>query len=188
MESDGLLVVEALVEVLALEHLGDGELGEELDDVVVGELVEPLGVVADLGLFGVEDLEDLLLVSLGVAIDLFAGEGLAGDVAARRVADQCGRVADEEDDGVAELLEVAKLADEDGVAEVEVGGGGVKASLDAEGLAGGDGLLDTLLEGVEGEDLGGAFGDEVELVFHGGERERWKCRHGVSLQYKDGAE
>ena len=45
-------------------------------------------------------------------------------------------------------------------------------SLDAHGLAGGDGLLDALLEGVEGEDLGGALGDEVELVFEG-----WKLEH-----------
>ena len=62
------------------------------------------------------------------------------------VADERGGVADEEDDGVAELLEVAQLAHEDGVAEVEIGRGGVEAGLDAHGLAGGDGLLDALLE------------------------------------------
>ena len=66
------------------------------------------------------------------------------------------------------------------MAEVEIGGGGVEAGLDAHGLAGGDGLLDALLEGVEGDDLGGALRDEVELVF-----ERWECRHGLSLQYKE---
>ena len=40
--------------------------GGELDHVVVAELVEPLGVVADFGLVAVEDLEDLLFVGLGV--------------------------------------------------------------------------------------------------------------------------
>ena len=134
VEGDGLLVLEALVEHLALEHLGDGELGHELDEVVVGELVEPLGVEADFGFFAVEDFEDLVLVGFGVGGDFFAGEGLAGDVFAGGVADEGGAVADEEDDGVAELLEVAELAHEDGVAEVEVGGGGVEAGLDAEGM------------------------------------------------------
>jgi len=52
---------------------------------------------------------------------------------------------------------------------MEVGCGGVEAGLDAEGLARGDGLGEAFFEGFEREDLGGAFGDEVELVFYGGE-------------------
>jgi hypothetical protein len=86
---------------------------------------------------------------------------------------------------VAKLLEVAQLTDEDSVAEVEVGRGGVEAGLDAHGLAGGDGLADAFFEGVRaicrgaGEDLGGAFGDEVELVFYGG-------KGHVVFKYKDG--
>ena len=74
---------------------------------------------------------------------------------------------------------MAQLADEDGVAKVEIGRGGVEAGLDAHGLAGGDGLADALFEGFEGEDLGGAFGDEVELVFYGG-------KGHVVFKYKDG--
>jgi hypothetical protein len=85
---------------------------------------------------GVEDFEDLGLVGFGVGVDLFAGEGLAGDVAAGGVADERGEVADEEDDLVAELLEVAQLAHEHGVAEVKIGGGGVESGFDAEGAAG----------------------------------------------------
>jgi hypothetical protein len=40
-------------------------------------------------------------------------------------------------------------------------------------------LTDALFEGFEGEDLGGAFGDEVELVFNGG-------KGHVVFKYKDG--
>ncbi len=175
VQGDGFLVVEALVEVLALKHLGDGELAEELDEVVVGQLVEPLGVEADFGLVAVEDLEDLLLVGGGVVGDLFAGERLAGLRFAGGVADERGGVADEEDDGVAELLEVAQLAHEHGVAQVEVGRCGVEAGLDAEGLAGGERLLDALRQVVERDDFCGTLGDEVELV---GER-RKGVRRGV---------
>ena len=78
VDVDGLLVLEALVEVFALEHLRNGELGGELDHARVAELVEPLGVVADLGFLGVENFEDLLFVGLGVGVDFFAGERLAG--------------------------------------------------------------------------------------------------------------
>ena len=169
VERDGLLGVEALGEVFAFEHLRDGELGHELDHVVVAELVEPLGVIADLGFFGVEDLEDLLLVRFGVGGDLLGGEGLAGDVASGGVADEGGGIADEEDDGVAEELEVAELADKDGVAEVEVGRGGVEAGFNAERVAGREGPGEALFEGFEGDDLGGALGDEVELIFYGAE-------------------
>ena len=152
---------------------------------VEAELVEPLGVVADLGLFGVEDLEDLLLVGFGVGVDLFAGERLAGDVLAGGVADERGGVADEEDDGVAELLEVAQLADEHRVAEVEVGRGGVEAGLDAQRDAGVAGLFEARGEGVGRggcggrDDFGGALGDEVELVGDGGEGVRGFGGHGV---------
>ncbi len=168
----------------------DGELGHELDEVVVGELVEPLGVEADFGFFAVEDLEDLVLVGLGVGGDFFAGEGLAGDVFAGGVADEGGAVADEEDDGVAELLEVLELAHEHGVAEVEVGGGGVEAGLDAEGDARLAGVFEAGGEGVGRggcggrDDFGGAFGDEVELVGYGGEGVFGFGWHRVELKYR----
>jgi len=112
---------EALVELVALEHLRDGEVGREADGGFVAELAKPLRVVADLGEFLVEDFEDLLLVGEGVFVDLLAGERLPRHVFPARVADEGGEVADEEDDGVAELLEVAQLAQEHGVAEMQVG-------------------------------------------------------------------
>ena len=47
--------------------------------------------------------------------------------AARRVADAGGEVADDQDDGVAGVLELAQLLQHDRVAEVDVGRGGVDA-------------------------------------------------------------
>ena len=106
VQRDGLFLLEALVKVLALQHLRDSEFRGQADHPLEAQLVQPLGVVADLGLFGVENLENLLLVGFGVRVDLFAGQRLAGDVAAGGVADERGEVADEEDDGVAEILKV----------------------------------------------------------------------------------
>jgi hypothetical protein len=55
---------------------------------------------------------------------------------AGRVADHPGEVPDEEHHVVAELLKVAQLVDENGMAEMQVGSGGVEAGLDAQRAAG----------------------------------------------------
>ena len=65
----------------------------------------------------------------------FARHRRAGDVAAGRIADQAGHVADQEDHGVAQILEVLHLAEQDGVAQVQIGRGGIEAGLDAQRAA-----------------------------------------------------
>ena len=109
MDADRLLFLETLVEVLALEHLRDGELGGEADEGFEVELEQPLGVVADFGLLPVENFEDLRLVGFGVGVELAAGERRTGGVASRGIADESGAVADEEDDGVAESWKCLSL-------------------------------------------------------------------------------
>ena len=71
----------------------------------------------------------------------FARERRARGVAARGIADHAGEVADQEDDRVAQILKVLELAEEHGVAEVEVGRGRVEAGFHAQRLAGGTGLF-----------------------------------------------
>jgi len=71
---DRLPFVEALGEVLSLEHARDGALGHELDQVHRRHLLEPLGVVTNLGLAAVEDLVGLLDVGLCRRAHLFARE------------------------------------------------------------------------------------------------------------------
>ena len=62
------------------------------------------------------------------------------------IADEAGEISDEEDDGVAHVLKVLELADEHGVSDVEVGGGGVEPGLDAHGLARRERALDALAQ------------------------------------------
>ena len=94
--------------------------------------VEPLRVAPQLGRVRVEDAERLVDVGLRVLVDLLARERRARRVAARGVADERREVADDEHDGVPEVLELAQLAQRHGVAEVQVGGGRVDAELHAE--------------------------------------------------------
>ncbi len=124
----------AFLEGVAFEHAGDGHFLAEFEGIDEGHGVEPFGVVADFDFIGghVEDFAGLGEVGFGVLFDLLGGEDGAGFLFAGGVADHGGGVADDEDGLVAEVLELAHFAEDDGVAEVEVGGGGVHAELDAE--------------------------------------------------------
>lgn len=178
VQADGRFGFEALAEVVALEELADGHAGGELEDVGEGHLVEPLAVPADFELFGrgVEDFAGLGDVGFGVGTDILGAEHFSRFGAAGGVADAGGEVADDEDGLVAEVLELAELAEDDGVAEVDVGCGGVHAELDAEGFAVAGGFFELMLQfgvGVgmlaAGEELGEAeVGGVGVLGVHGG--------------------
>src|SRR5260370_1141397 len=60
-----------------LEHAGHVVGGGEPDEAVRAQRAQPLPVEADLRLRRVEDLEGLLLVGLGIALDLLARQGRA---------------------------------------------------------------------------------------------------------------
>ena len=87
-------------------------------------------------------LRRLVHVRARVRVDLLAGEHRPGGRAPARVAHARGVVADDQDDGVAEVLELAQLLQHDGVAEVQVGRGRVQAELDAQRAALGEALLE----------------------------------------------
>ena len=178
MQADGLLGLEALVKLVALQHLRNGEVRREADGALVAQLAQPLGVVADLGRLLVEDFEDLLLVGLGVGVNLLARQRLAGHVAPGGVADQRGKVADQEDDRVAELLKVAQLAHQHGVAQVQVGRRGIEAGFHAQRAAGFAALFKALAQVGDADDLRRAFLQQIQLFVDG-----QKLAHAV-FQYK----
>ena len=135
MDRDRRAVLHALGEIVALEQAGHGVLRRQPDHVRKPQRCEPFAVEPDLGLFGIEDLENLLAVGLGIALDLFAGKRRPGDVTSGRVADAAGAIPNDEEHGVAEILEVLHLADQNRVAEMEVGRGGIEPDFDAQGAA-----------------------------------------------------
>jgi len=126
----------ALAEVVPLQHPRDGVARREPDHAGRAQLLHPGGIERDLGALRVQDPEDLLAVGAGVGLDRLGRERRTGRVLAGRIADHSGEIADQEDDLMAERLEVAQLVDEHRMAEVQVGRGRIEAGLHPEGPPG----------------------------------------------------
>ena len=137
MHGDRRAFFVALGEIVALQNPRHGVLASTAGSCLrTAAAAEPLAVEADLGLRRIEDLEHLRLVGLGVRVDL-PRASCGGRVTLRPVGSPImpGHVADQEDHGVAQVLKVLHLAQQDGVAQVQVGRGGIEAGLDAQGAA-----------------------------------------------------
>ena len=82
--------------------------------------VSHAGIEIDHRLFGIQDLEDLLLVRRAAFSSICSrAQRRPGRVAAARVADHSGEVTDQEDHIVAELLKLPHLVDYYRVAHVQ---------------------------------------------------------------------
>ena len=135
MHRDRLSGGEAFVKVVALHHARHRVFGGQLDHAGGTQGLAPFAVVADLGLGRVQHHAGLAVVGFGIELDLLGREGRARAVAARRIADQAGEIPDEEDHLVAQILQLPHLVQHHGVADVDVGRGGVQPQLDAQRLA-----------------------------------------------------
>ena len=110
VERNGRLRLVALREVVALQDARDGELAAEFEHALQVEREDPVAVVDDGRLLGVEDLHGLRHVGGGVRLDLLLRELRARGVLTGRVADHRRAVADDERHLMAKILELAHLA------------------------------------------------------------------------------
>ena len=152
-----VVALETRAKILAFEHARQPVMAAQADDVVAGELVEPLAVVANFGFHGIEEFEDLREVSLSVCANLFACQRRAGFGLSRGVANHRGEIANQEDGGVSKVLKMLQLAEDDGVAEMNVGRRGVHAEIHAQGCARFQRLLKLGGQLRFGNDFGDAF-------------------------------
>ena len=129
VHGDRLFFLETLMEVVALQHLRDRVLGRQANPVLRFHLAQPLAVEAHLGFVEIEDLVHLGHVGLGIAPDLLCAERGACDGSPCWVADHAREVADDEDHRVTHVLEMFQLAQQNGVAKVQVRSGGIETRL-----------------------------------------------------------
>jgi hypothetical protein len=112
-----------------------------------------------------QDLADLVDVRARVRVYLLGGEHGPRRRAARGVADARRVVADDQDDGVAEILELAQLLEHDRVPEMQVARGRIQPELDAQRAA----LGEPRLERALGEHVDRVAGQEVGRRIHPGQ-------------------
>ncbi len=179
MQCNRLLVLEAGVEFVALQHLRNGKLRRQSNHSLKTKLVQPFGVEPHLCLLTVQNFEHLLCIGFGIPIDLFARQRLARDGAPAGVADQAGEVSNEENDRVAEVLKMFQLADQHRMTQVKVRRGRVKSCFDAQRLAGGAGVLQASAELGRRNNFRRAFLQIFQLFFY-----RSKIGHD-GTQYKE---
>ena len=164
METDRDSRLVPLQVVVSFEDSGHGVLGGKADHVFQVHLAQPLGVELDDGLLGVQNLEDLALIGLGVFQNLLFRQGGAGLVPAGRVSDERREVSDQKDNPVAEDLEVAQFAQEHRMTKVDVRSGGVEAGLDRQGAVFFIGSFQFLQEFLFRDNLRGSFTDQFPLL------------------------
>ena len=159
-QADRLPAGEAAGEVVALKQLGDGDLPGVAEDVGEPHRRQPVGVVDDLGALGVEDAHQLVEVAARVRDDVLRALRGPGGGAPGRVADLAGEAADDEHRRMPEVLELAQLAQHDGVAEGQLGAGGVDAQFDPQRALFAVRGAQPFGQAVGGQDLRGAGGED----------------------------
>lgn len=134
MHADLLVLSDACLEHVAGHHLRVGDQAQLADEFVDAHLLVPLRVAADLENLRVvrQNDGDLLQERGRVAVDLLGCQDRPSGRATGRVTDPCGRVAEQKDHRVAEILQVPHHPEVDCMSEVQLGRGAINPELDAQ--------------------------------------------------------
>src|ERR1700751_6162047 len=104
MDRNGLAIVQPRTKIFALQPASKAVVRTQTQDVFGGHFAQRFTVVAVLRFFKVKDFENLLQVGLGIGVDLLARQRWAGFGYAGGVANHRGKIADEENRSMAEIL------------------------------------------------------------------------------------
>ena len=137
MNRDRGVGLETLVKIVPLHHPSHRVASRQLDHPTRTQRIAPFAVVADLGSRRIENQAGLLVVGLGVGLDLFARQRRSGVVAPGRVANHRCKVADQENDLMPQILQLAHLVQNHRVTDVNIRRGRIEAELDPQRLTGG---------------------------------------------------
>ncbi len=114
----------------------------------------------------VENPEHLFLICLGVFVNLLPRQRFPRHVASRRVADQRGRVADEKNHRVPQLLKMPQLAHQHRVPQVQVRRSRVEPRLHAQRPSGFAALFKPLAQVAHADNLRRALFQQIHLFIY----------------------
>ena len=135
MRADRRSGLDAVREVLALQHLLQRGLGQEAKDIRGGHRGEPFRVAADLDLLAVQNDVQLFEVRLCVLLDLVFREHRPRFRTPTRIADHRRVVADDHDHGVALVLKHPQRVEHHQVPHMKVRSGRIETQLHAQPVA-----------------------------------------------------
>src|SRR6187397_3082437 len=134
MDCDWLIALVALGEVIALQHARYRVATGYLDESGGGHAAEPARIEIHACLPTIQDLEDLLLISLRIGFNLLSRQRRPCCVASGRIANHSSEVANQKRHFVPEGLELAHLVDQHRVAKVQIRSGRIESRLDSQRL------------------------------------------------------
>jgi len=119
-----------------------------------------------ISVFLIENLEHLLQIRFGVFLHLFARERRARFGYAGGIADHGGKIPNQENRGVAQILKLFQFAQHHRVAQVNIRRGRVHAEIHAQRLIFLKRIEQLVLQLLFTDDFRGAFGRERKLFQH----------------------
>src|SRR6266403_1520200 len=129
---DGLVVVDSVPEIFALQHLLQRYAAVEANNVFERHRSKPVAVANRFRPCRVKNLECLLTVGGGVCQDFLVCQLRSRGRAPARIADHSREVTDNENRLVAQILEMPQFSQNDRVAQMNVRGGGIDSQLYAQ--------------------------------------------------------
>ena len=135
MHADGRTRLETVMEVVALHHSRHVVLGGQLDHAARAQRVAPLAVVPNLGLGGIQHQRCLFVIRVCICLDLFVRQRRTGGVSAGRVTNQRCKVSNQEDDRMAQILQLAHLVEHNRMTDMNIRCRRIQPQFDAQGFA-----------------------------------------------------
>ena len=105
-------------EIVAFEHLGDGRFGGEADEINGRKSIHPARIEINDRFFRIKQFENLRFVCLRIRRNLFRRQCRSRGISARWIANQSGKISDQKNYVVTELLEMAHLANQHCMSDV----------------------------------------------------------------------
>src|SRR5688572_8312460 len=132
MDTDRFLLLMAFVKIVALQHARHSIMSGELNKAAGRHLPHPPAVEFSHRLLWIENLEDLPLIGPGVFLYLLLCQDPSRFGDAGRIADHAGKIADQKDDVMPEILKMLQLVNQHRMAEMEIRRRRIEPRLDAQ--------------------------------------------------------
>ena len=167
MEGDGGAILKTFCEIIPLQHLCNGGLGCEANDISRLEGIGPLAVIPDLHTIFPKDLENLILVSFHVFTYLLQSQLWTGFAHSGGIPNSSRKVTHNENGFMSQILKLPKFPQHHGEPQMDVRPRGINSQFHPKGLLLLPGEFKSLLQFLFRDDLRRPFFDSLNFFCNG---------------------